>query len=279
MPVHRFCVQRPMCPNARSPARRIALAAALMGSALTGPVALAATAPPPAKPAPAAVVAKAPEGPKRADAATRAAAERLDPLARAAFWAQEVRVDPSEPAAGVKLAASLRALGRYDEAAQAVQQVLILKPNDLDALLEAGRVRIAQGEPFYGVEPLERAQTLAPGDWRPASLLAVAYAETKRDAESRTAYARALQLSPENPQVISNMALSLATHGQAAEAERMLRHAALLPGATARERQNLALVLGLQGKMGEAETLIRRDLPPDMADANLAYLKAAADAR
>ncbi|CAN5157777.1 hypothetical protein BH09PSE2_BH09PSE2_11080 [soil metagenome] len=155
----------------------------------------------------------------------------------------------------------------------------MVKPNDVDALLEAGRDRIAQGQPFYGVEPLERAQALAPGDWRAPSLLAVAYAETKRDADSRTAFARALQLSPENPQIIANMALSLAAHGQAAEAERMLRHAATLPGATARERQNLALVLGLQGKMAEAEGLIRRDLPPDLADANLAYLKAAAEAR
>jgi Flp pilus assembly protein TadD len=34
-------------------------------------------------------------------------------------------------------------------------------------------------------------------------------------------------------------------------------------------------VLGLQGKLGEAEILLRRDLPPDQADADLAYLQAA----
>ncbi len=266
-----------MCPNAVAPARRIALTVTLLaGSLMALPV--AAAAPAPAKP-PTAAAEKPPEPPRRADATTRAAADRLEPLARAAFWAQETRVDPTDTVAGVKLAASLRGIGRYDEAAQAVQQVLVIKPNDVEALLEAGRDRIAQGQPFYGVEPLERAQGLAPGDWRAPSLLAVAYAETKRDAESRTAFARALQLSPENPQILSNKAMAMAAQGQAAEAERMLRHASTLPGATARERQNLALVLGLQGKMGEAETLIRRDLPPDMADANLAYLKAAADAR
>ena len=38
---------------------------------------------------------------------------------------------------------------------------------------------------------------------------------------------------------------------------------------------SLTLVLGLEGKLGEAETLLRRDLPPELADADLAYLQAA----
>ena len=37
-----------------------------------------------------------------------------------------------------------------------------------------------------------------------------------------------------------------------------------------------ALVLGLEGKLDEAEQIQRQDLPPQMADNNLAYLKAAA---
>ena len=40
-------------------------------------------------------------------------------------------------------------------------------------------------------------------------------------------------------------------------------------------RQNLALILGLEGKLAEAEQLERQDLPPELADANIAYLKAA----
>ena len=38
------------------------------------------------------------------------------------------------------------------------------------------------------------------------------------------------------------------------------------------------LVLGLQGKSTEAEALLRRNLPPDQADANLAWLQARAAA-
>lgn len=41
-------------------------------------------------------------------------------------------------------------------------------------------------------------------------------------------------------------------------------------------RQNLSLVLGLQGKFPEAEKLMRQDLPPEVAENNLAYLRAVA---
>ena len=35
------------------------------------------------------------------------------------------------------------------------------------------------------------------------------------------------------------------------------------------------MVLGLQGKLAEAEQLARQDLPPEQAENNLAYLRAA----
>ncbi|MDX5393065.1 MAG: pilus assembly protein TadD, partial [Caulobacteraceae bacterium] len=47
------------------------------------------------------------------------------------------------------------------------------------------------------------------------------------------------------------------------------------PEAGVTTRQNLALILGLQGRLDEAEALARRDLPPQMVSANLAYLRAA----
>jgi Flp pilus assembly protein TadD len=37
-------------------------------------------------------------------------------------------------------------------------------------------------------------------------------------------------------------------------------------------RLNLAMALGLQGKTAEAEQMLRRDLPPDQADHNIAWL-------
>ena len=53
----------------------------------------------------------------------------------------------------------------------------------------------------------------------------------------------------------------------------MLRQAYADPKADARVRQNLGLVVGLQGRFAEAEDIVKKDLPPDQAAANVAYLK------
>jgi Flp pilus assembly protein TadD len=232
-----------------------------------------------AKPAAAPVPAKT--APKT-DAATptvkatpqeRAAADRLDPLARSTFWAKEVDKDPADAQAGVEFAASLRLLGRYPEAGEAAGKVLVLYPDNLDALLESARASVAAGKGFYALEPLRHAQTLAPRDWRVYSLLAVAHDQNQQPDAARSAYTQALALSPDNPAVLSNLGLWCATHGQRAQAETYLRKAAAQPGASAQVRQNLALVLGMEGKLAEAESLMRDDLPPEVAANNMAYLR------
>jgi Flp pilus assembly protein TadD len=57
------------------------------------------------------------------------------------------------------------------------------------------------------------------------------------------------------------------------KAEEVLRQAYANPKADARVRQNLGLVVGLQGRFAEAEDIVKKDLPPDEAAANVAYLK------
>ena len=225
-------------------------------------------------PAPAAAKPTPPRPPRpKATPQERADAERLQPLARAAFWAHEINVDPVDQVAGVRLSSALRALGQYDEAASSAQRVLVLAPNNTDALLESARAYIAQGQGFYAIDSLQRLRTLAPKDWRPLSLLGVAYAQVRRDDDATIAWRQALDLSPDNPAVLSNMAMQLAAKGDAPQAEALLRRAAAQPGASLQVRQDLTLVLGLQGKLTEAEQRLRVDLPPDQADADLAYLK------
>ena len=210
---------------------------------------------------------------QKASADQRAAAQRLDPLARAAFWSHEFDIDPTDAVAGVNTAAAMRALGRYPEAADVAGRVLVLEPKNVDALMEVARANIDANRGFYAVAPLRQVVVLAPSDWKPWSLLGVAYEQAERPDEALAAHTRALTLSPNSPAALSNMALFRATHGAPAEAETLLRKAVAGPGAGAQERQNLALVLGMEGKMGEAERLIREDLPPEQANANLAYLK------
>jgi Flp pilus assembly protein TadD len=52
-----------------------------------------------------------------------------------------------------------------------------------------------------------------------------------------------------------------------------MRSAAGQPGADSRVRQNLALVVGLQGRFDEAEEIARRELSPEQARENVAYLR------
>ncbi|HEY5409426.1 MAG TPA: tetratricopeptide repeat protein [Caulobacteraceae bacterium] len=219
--------------------------------------------------------AAAPAPPRKATPEERAMAERLDPLARAAFWAHEVELDPRDAAAGVRLAAAMRALGRNDEAASTAEQVLVIEPGNRDALLESARAHLAAGQGFYAVAPLNKLRAMEPKDWRYVSLLGVAYEQVSRTEDAEAAWRQALQMSPDNPAILSNLAMHYAARGQSSEAERLLRQAAAQPGANIQVRQNLALILGLQGKLAEAEQLERQDLPPEQADANIAYLRAA----
>ena len=236
-----------------------------------------------AKPAAPAAAAQTPAQSSAQDASTptkaspevRAEAERMEPLARAAFWASQVDADRKDADAGIKLAAALRAMARYDDAAQAVEAVLVLQPQNLEALLERARVAVASGQGFYAIEPARKAMLIAPKDWRAATLLAVALEQAQRPDEALEAHRKAMALAPDNSVVLSNAAMFYAAQGDKAEAEILLRKAVAKAGATLQVRQNLALVLGLQGKMAEAEKIEREDLPPQMAQANLDYFKAA----
>jgi len=253
--------------------RKRAILATVLGPALL----LAVSAHAADKPAPAAptATATADAGPRKASPAQRAEVQRADPLTRMAFWSAEADRDGRDVEAAVGLSQALRALGRYDEASEAVGRILIVAPDNYDALMEAARANIARGQGFYAIEPGRRAAALQPRDWRPLSLLGVAYEQAKRDDEALVAHRQAVALAPTEAVPLTNLAMHLASTGDLPGAEVLLRRAAALPTSTIQVRQNLALVVGLQGRLDEAEKLARQDLPPESVDNNLAWLRAA----
>ncbi len=220
------------------------------------------------------VPAPAPAQRTSASEEVRAAYERTDALSRSAFWSEQAEINPMDPFAGVKAAQALREMGQYDQAADMAQRVLTVQPANYDAMLEMGRSHIARGQAFYGIQALEQATAVRPTDWRPWSLLGAAYEQVRRPEDATAAWAQALVISPDNPDVLANMAVSAMSRGDNATAEPLLRQAAAQPGASLKVRLNLAMVLGLNGKMGEAEQILRRVLPPELADQNLAWLRA-----
>tara|TARA_R110002124_G_scaffold153012_3_gene319965 strand:+ start:3086 stop:3928 length:843 start_codon:yes stop_codon:yes gene_type:complete len=207
-----------------------------------------------------------------APADVRATYERMDPLARSLFWTGEMEINPADPVAGPKAAQALREMGRYDQAAETASRTLVSQPANYDALLELGRAHIARGQAFYGIAALEQARALRPDDWRPLSLLGAAYQQVRRPEDARLAWNEGLRLSPDNPDILNNVAIGWLTAGDPAAAETLLRRAVAQPGASLQVRLNLAMALGLQDKLAEAEQMLRRDLPPDQADRNVAWL-------
>ncbi|MDV6332145.1 tetratricopeptide repeat protein [Asticcacaulis sp. 201] len=203
------------------------------------------------------------------------AALRADPLAQATFFNTQFSHNPTNPQIGLYLSNALRALGRYEEAADTAHRVLLFAPDNQDLLLAAARAHIADNNAFFAIDSLQHALELKPKNWQAWSLLGVAFDQTKRPEDAQNAWAKALQISPDNPVVLTNMAMAKVTRGDFVGAEPLLRTAAAQTGATMQVRQNLALVLGLQGKMPEAERLLRQDMPPAQADANLAWLQQA----
>jgi len=212
---------------------------------------------------------------RTANAEERDRAGRLDPLSRAVFWAAEVSIAPEDVDAYLNLSQAQRDLRRYPEAADSAQQALLIAPNDRRALMQLARAKIAEGQAFYAIAPLEQARTMDPRDWEAVSLLGVALDQVSRRDEARQAWAEALVLSPDNPSILTNMALSMAGEGHSAEAETLLRRAVALPGSTAQMRLNLALMIGLQGRTAEAEQILRRELPPELVEQNLTWLRRA----
>jgi Flp pilus assembly protein TadD len=229
------------------------------------------------KPAPVAQTpaAMADAAPRKATPAQRAEVQRADPLTRMAFWSAEADRDGRDVEAAVALSQALRALGRYDEAADAADRILVVAPDSYDALMEVARANIARGQGFYAIDPARKAAALQPRDWRPPSLLGVAYEQAKRDDEALAAHRQAVALAPAEAAPLTNLAMHLASTGDLPGAEALLRKAVALPTATIQVRQNLALVVGLQGRIDEAEKLARQDLPPESVDNNLAWLRAA----
>ncbi|WGM40454.1 pilus assembly protein TadD [Caulobacter sp. NIBR1757] len=234
-----------------------------------------AAAPAPAAQAPVQPAAARTPAPTKATPAQRAEARRYEPLAAAAFWGREVELDPRDVEASIALSQSLRTMGRFQDAADTIQAALIVDPGNLNALLEISRAWIGMNQGFYAIDPARKAAALAPRDWRPVGLLAVAYEQAQRDDEALAAHRQAVALAPDEPGALSNYAMFQAARGDLAGAEGLLRRAVASPRATARIRQNLALVVGLQGRLPEAERLARQDLPPEMVASNLAWLKAA----
>ncbi len=186
---------------------------------------------------------------------------------------QAYEKNPRDPVNGVNYANLLRMQGRDAQALAVMQQVAIANPNDRSVLAAYGKAQAAAGQLQQALDTIGRAQTADRPDWKLVSAQGAILDQLGRSAEARQRYRDALDLQPGEPSILSNLGMSYVLTGDLRTAETYLRQAAGQPGADSRVRQNLALVVGLQGRFPEAEQIARRELSPQQADANVAYIR------
>jgi Flp pilus assembly protein TadD len=186
---------------------------------------------------------------------------------------QAYEKNPNEKTAGLNYASLLRMTGKDDQALAVMQKVAILNPTDREVLAAYGKAQAGAGQLEQALQTISRAQTPDRPDWKLKSAEGAILDQLGRPQEARARYRDALDIVPNEPSVLSNLGMSFMLSKDLKTAESYLQLAAQQPSADSRVRQNLSLVVGLQGRFGEAEEIASRELSPDQAKANIAYLR------
>ena len=196
-----------------------------------------------------------------------------DPKRAVEVYGDRYRANVRDPDAALAYGQALRANGQRAQAAAVLEQATIANPGNRALLAAYGRALADNGNFQQAFDVLSKAHSPDNPDWRILSVQGTALDQMGRHEEARRYYETALKIVPGEPSVLSNLGMSYMLSRELPKAEEALRQAYANPKADARVRQNLGLVVGLQGRFAEAEDIVKKDLPPDEAAANVAYLK------
>jgi Flp pilus assembly protein TadD len=181
--------------------------------------------------------------------------------------------NPKDKATGLTYAEALRADGRNDQALAVMRSLAITHSTDREVLAAYGKALASAGELQTALDAIQRAQSPETPDWKLLSAEGAILDQLGQTQAARDQYRKALDIKTNEPSVLSNLGMSYVLEGDLKTAETYLRSAIEQPGADNRVRQNLALVVGLQGRFEEAEQIASQSLSPEMAQANVTYLR------
>ena len=217
------------------------------------------------------------------ESAARIAEREREYDTAAKHWANLAALQPDNMGYARSLAASLRVLGRHEDAERVLRQALREKPDDIDLNEEMAKTLVASGRLREGVGLIERLAARAGADRarlaRLRSASGVAFDRAGEHAQARAQYALALEAEPHDAAALNNLGLSYAMSGDLAKAEETLREALVAPDASTQVRQNLGMILALKGRSDEARRLVGQDLPPGLASRTVGYYGRIADRR
>jgi Flp pilus assembly protein TadD len=191
-----------------------------------------------------------------------------------AEWGKKWQADKGNIDLAVGYANRLQALGSMPQALEVLGEASRRNPGEPRILAIYGKQLARAGRTAEANRVLDDALKANAKDWRLLSAKGSVLDQMGRSAEAREHYERALQAVPNEPMVINNLAMSHALAGDLKQAEALLRRAAEGKGSgSVRARQNLALVVGLQGRFDEAREILARDLPANLVEANITYIR------
>lgn len=144
-----------------------------------------------------------------------------DWLAGEKEYRRALEINANLPEAQLGYASYLATLGRFDEAISRVQQAYLLDPLALESRDEALWIYYFSGRMPETVEQARKTIELEPTAGLPYAMLALAYAQIGRRAETLQAAENAVRFA-DSPTVITTAASALARVGQSSRAEELL---------------------------------------------------------
>jgi Flp pilus assembly protein TadD len=210
---------------------------------------------------------------QKAGKQARLEARSLETITQTHFWTEEFAKDNKDEEAGFEAASGLLKIGSYDKALSTAANAL--QYNDKSARLWKimGLALLNNQKPQEAAMALNKAKDLIPNDAGLMNSLGIAYDNLGQFDAAAKSYEAAYQMAPTEAKYLSNYGFSRLMAGDFKNAEAILRKATSYSDAPIQARQNLALVVGMQGRLAESEKIAIQDLPADMAQQNVQYLR------
>jgi Flp pilus assembly protein TadD len=190
-----------------------------------------------------------------------------------AIYQQLVSMKPNNLDYTLNFAAGLRRIGKLDDAETMYDEVLKKHPKNIDAKEGKALVMLGLGEYEAAGEALTKVYEKDKTRWRSINGLAILLVQRNMPKDAIAYFKEALKQSKNSVAVMNNLGLTYAIDGDYGNARRTFERAIARTDAKSPMRRNLelnlALVMGINGDMEMAEKLLTDNLPPAAVSNNL----------
>jgi len=197
------------------------------------------------------------------------AKQRLGKDSESAFR-RAVELTPNDAETHNNLGATLKDLGKLDEAVASYRRALKINPNFAEAHINLGVVLKDLGKLDEAVASYRRALKINPNFAEAHNNMGIALKDLGQCDEAVASYQRALEIKPEYAEAHSNLGVSLKELGRFDDAVVSHRRALEINPSLAEVHGNLGIVMHDIGQLDEAAASFHRALriKPDLADAH-----------